>query len=164
MDTYNSVNEIFNVISYSADPRWKENVKGYTYPDVESCALKIRYIADAWQRLVVSDESPLSITMSIVVHRITGFQGTTNLLSSTFFGRSYTNICRETKKLVDDARNDSSLAPATISKVQITHITIDNSSENFNSTFNNSLYQFDNLTVLIPQRTQMQNLLLKTWT
>ena len=29
LDTYNPVKEIFNDISYSVDPRWKENVEGY---------------------------------------------------------------------------------------------------------------------------------------
>ena len=43
LDTYNPVKEILNVISYSVDPRWKENVEGYACPDSESRALKIWY-------------------------------------------------------------------------------------------------------------------------
>ena len=30
LDTYDPEKEIFSVISYSVDPRWKENVEGYT--------------------------------------------------------------------------------------------------------------------------------------
>ena len=36
LDTYNPVKEIFNVISYSVDPRWRENVE--VWPDSESRA------------------------------------------------------------------------------------------------------------------------------
>ena len=41
VDTYNPVKETFNVISYSADQRWKENVEGYACYNSESRALKI---------------------------------------------------------------------------------------------------------------------------
>ena len=51
----------------------------------------------------------------------------TNLLSHAGFGSSYTNVCRETKKLADDARNDSSFSPAKIPKGQPTSVTINNS-------------------------------------
>ena len=61
LDTYNPVKEIFNVISYSVDPRWKENVEGYACPGSESQSLKIWYIPYAWQRLVVGSDSPQSI-------------------------------------------------------------------------------------------------------
>ena len=52
---------------------------------------------------------------------------TTNLLSCAGVGNSYTNVCRETKKIADYARNDSSLAPATIPKGKSTPVTTDNS-------------------------------------
>ena len=58
--------EIFNVISYSVDPRWKENVEGYAYLDSESRVLKIWYNADAWQMLVAGGENPQSIALFIV--------------------------------------------------------------------------------------------------
>ena len=58
---------------------------------------------------------------------MTGCKETTNLLSCASFGNSYTNLCPETKKLLDDARNDSSFATATIPKRQPMHVTIDNS-------------------------------------
>ena len=90
-------------------------------------ALKIWYIADAWQRLAVGGDSPKSIALSMVIHRMTGCKETMNLLSRAGFGSSYTNACWETKKLADDARNNSSFAPATIPKGQPTDITIDNS-------------------------------------
>ena len=41
LDTYNPVKEIFNVISCSVNPRWKENIVGYACSDSESRALKI---------------------------------------------------------------------------------------------------------------------------
>ena len=56
-----------------------------------------------------------------------GCKETTNLLSCASFGNSYTNLCPETKKLLDDARNDSSFATAKIPKRQPMHVTIDNS-------------------------------------
>ena len=82
--------EIFNVISYSVDSRWKEGVEGYTCPDSELRTLKIWYSTDAWQRLVVISESPQSITLSMVIHRMIGCKETTNLLSCADFGHSYT--------------------------------------------------------------------------
>ena len=51
LETYNPIKEIFNVILYSVDPRWEENVGGYACPDSQSRALKIWCIADAWRRL-----------------------------------------------------------------------------------------------------------------
>ena len=86
LDTYNPVKEIFNAISYSVDPRWKENVEGYTCPDSESHALKIWYIADAWQRLVIGGEIPQSVALSMVIQRMTGCKEAKNLLSRPGFG------------------------------------------------------------------------------
>ena len=86
LDTYNPVMEIFNVISYSVDPRWKENAEGYACLDSESRALKIWYIADAWQRLVIGGEIPQSVVLSMVIHRMTGCKEATNLLSRPGFG------------------------------------------------------------------------------
>ena len=114
LDTYNPVKNIFNVISYSVDPRYKEDVEGYPCPDSESRALKVWFIADASQRLVVDGDSPQSIALSMVIHRMTGCKETKNPLSRAGFDSSYTDVCLETKKLSDDARNDSSFAPSTI--------------------------------------------------
>ena len=127
LDTYSPVKEIVNVISYSVNPRWKEKAEGCIYPDSESRALKTWYIADAWQRLVVGGDSPQSIALSILIHRMTGFNERMNLLSGAGFGSPYTNVCGETKKLADDTRNDSSFTPAKIPKGQPTHVTIDKS-------------------------------------
>ena len=69
LDTYNPVNEIFNVISNSVDPRWRENV--VVWLDSESRALKIWHVADAWQRLVVVGNSPQSISLFMLIHRMT---------------------------------------------------------------------------------------------
>ena len=80
--------EVFNAISYSFDPRLKENVESYACPDSESRVLKIWYIADAWQRLVVGGDSPQSVALSIVIHRMTGCKETTNPLSRASFGSS----------------------------------------------------------------------------
>ena len=63
----------------------------------------------------------------MVIHRMTGCKETTNLLSRAGIGSSYTNVYREMKKLANDARNNSSLAPTTIPRGQPMHITIDKS-------------------------------------
>ena len=55
--------------------------------------LKIFYSADAYQRLVVGGDSPQSIALSLVIHRMTRCKETTNLLSCAGFGSSYTNEC-----------------------------------------------------------------------
>ena len=125
LDIYNPGKGIFNVISYSVDPRWKENVEGYGCTGFELRALKIWYFADASKRLVVSGESRQSVALTMVIHRTTGWKEVTNPLSCAGFSSSNTNVCQEMKKLADDARN-ASLAPATIPKGQPTHITIDN--------------------------------------
>ena len=143
--------EIFNVISYSVDPRWKEIVECYACPDSGSHALKIWFIADAWQRLVVGGDSPQSVALSMVIYKMTGCKKTTNPLSRAGFGSSYTNVCRETKKLSHDARNDLSFAPATIHKGQTTHVTVDNSDG-----------RKQTLTGLATTH-HTKNLLLKTW-
>ena len=127
LDTYNPVKNIFNVISYSVDPKYKEDVEGYPCPDSESRALKVWFIADVSQRLVVGGDSPQSIALSMVIHRMTGCKETENPLSRAGFDSSCTNVSLETKKLSDDARNDSIFAPSTIPKGQPTHVTIDNS-------------------------------------
>ena len=127
LDTYNLVKEVFNVIWYSVDLRWKENVEGYACPDSELRGLGICYIADAWQRLVIGVDSPQSIALFMVIHRMTGYKEATNILSRAGFFSSYTNVYRETKKLADDARNYSSFTPVTIPKEQPTHVTIDKS-------------------------------------
>ena len=95
----------------------EKEFEGYACPDSESHALKIWYSADTWQRLLVGGDSPQSIALSMVTDRMTGYKETTNLLRRAGFGSSYTNKCRERKKLADDARNDSSFAPATIPKL-----------------------------------------------
>ena len=151
LDTYNPVKEIFNFISHSVDPRWKENVEGYACPDSESSVLKIRYITDAWQRLVVSGETPQSTALSIVIHRMTGCKETMNLLSRAGFGSSYTNVCSETKKLADDARNYSSFAPATISKGQLKHVTNDNSDRRQQTLTGLATTHYTNSTIYVPK-------------
>ena len=45
LDTYKPVKDIFNVISYSVDRRWKDNVESYAYPYSHS-RVKIWIIAD----------------------------------------------------------------------------------------------------------------------
>ena len=151
LDTYNPVKEIFNVISYSVDPRWKENVEGYACPDSESRSLKTWYIADAWQGLVVGGGSPQSIALSMVIHSMTGCKETTNLLSRAVFGSSYTNVCRETKKLADDARNDSSFALATIPKGQPTHVNINNSDSRQQTLTGLATTHHTNSTIFVPK-------------
>lgn len=42
LDTYVSLKEFFNVISYSVEPRWKDNAED-TCPDSESRPLKMVY-------------------------------------------------------------------------------------------------------------------------
>ena len=110
LDTFNPIKDIFNVMSYSVDLKWKENVEGYTSPDSDLRALRIWCITDAWQKLVVSGENPQPISLPMLIHRMTGCKETTNLLSR-----------EEMKKVADYARNDSSLAPATIPEGQPTH-------------------------------------------
>ena len=78
--------------------------------------MKIWYIADAWQSLVVGGDKPQSIALSMVIHRMTRCKEATNLLSRADFGSTYTNVCREMKKLADNGRNDSSFASAMIPK------------------------------------------------
>ena len=70
--------EIFNVISYLADRRWKENKEN---------------IADAWQRLVVGGDSPQSNALSMVIHRMTACKETTDLQSCASFNSSDTSAC-----------------------------------------------------------------------
>ena len=88
--------------------------------------MKIWYIADAWRRLAVDGDSPQSM-MSMMIHRMTGCKETTSPLSRASFGSSYTTVSQETKKLADDARNDSRFTPATIPKGQPTRFTLNNS-------------------------------------
>ena len=45
LGTYKPVKDIFNVISYSVDRRWKDNVESYAYPYSHS-RVKIWHIAD----------------------------------------------------------------------------------------------------------------------
>ena len=151
LDTYNPVKEIFNVMSCSVNLRWKENIEGHACPDSESHALKIWYITDAWQRLVVGGESPQSITFSMVIHRMTGCKETTNLLSCAGIGSSYTTVSREMKKLADDARNNSSLAPATIPRGQPTHITIDKSDVRQQTSIGLARTHHANSTIYVPK-------------
>ena len=92
LHTYSPVKEIFNVISYLVDRRWKDNVEGYACPDSESRALKIWYIADAWQRLVVGGDSPQPTALPMVICRMTGCKETTNLQSCADFGSSFTSV------------------------------------------------------------------------
>ena len=40
--TYNPVKEIFNVISFSVDPMWKENIEVYACPDPHQTIKRIR--------------------------------------------------------------------------------------------------------------------------
>ena len=87
--------------------------------------MEICYIADAWQRLIIDVDSPQSIALSMVIHRMTGYKEAANILSRAGFVSSYTNVYRETKKPGDDARNYSSFTPVTIPKEQPTHVTID---------------------------------------
>ena len=61
----------------------------------------------------------------MVIHRMTGYKETKNLLSRAGFSSSNINVYREPKKLADDARNDTSFATAAIPKEQTTHVTID---------------------------------------
>ena len=93
LHTYSPVKEIFNVMSYLVHRRWKENVEGYACPDSESRALKIWYVADAWQRLVVGGDSPQSMALPTVIRRMTGCKETTNLQSCADFGSSSTSVC-----------------------------------------------------------------------
>ena len=65
----------------------------------------------------------------MVNHKMTGCKEMTNLLSRAAFVSSHTNICHKTKKLADDARNDSSFTPATIPKGQPAHVTINKSDD-----------------------------------
>ena len=67
--------------------------EGYVCLDSEWRALKIWYIADAWQRLVVGGDSPQSIALSMVIHRMTGCKETANFLRRAGFGNSYMNVC-----------------------------------------------------------------------
>ena len=69
--------------------------------------------------MLVRGDSPQSITLSMVIHRMTGFKQMTNLLSRADFGSSYTNVSQETKQM--HARNESSLAQATFLKRRPTH-------------------------------------------
>ena len=88
LDTYNPVKKIFNIMSYSVELRWKKNLEGYACPDSASGALKIWYIADAWQRLVAGDWSPQSTVWSMMTHRMTQCKEMTNLPSRAGFGSS----------------------------------------------------------------------------
>ena len=67
--------------------------EGYVCLDSEWCALKIWYIANAWQRLVVGGDSPQSIALSMVIHRMTRCKETANFLCRAGFGNSYMNVC-----------------------------------------------------------------------
>ena len=80
-------------MSYLVHRRWKENVVGYACPDSESRALKIWYVADAWQRLVVGGDSPQSMALPTVIRRMTGCKETTNFQSCADFGSSSTSVC-----------------------------------------------------------------------
>ena len=151
LDTYNPVKEVFNVIWYSVDPRWTENVEGYACPDSESRRLKIWYIADTWQRLVIGGDSPQSIALFMVIHRMTGYKETTNILSRAGFVSWYTNVYRETKKLADDARNYSSFTPATIPKEQPTHVTIDKSDSRQQTLTRLATIHHTNSTIYVPK-------------
>ena len=64
LDSYDSLKEIFNVISLSTNPKFKVNRDGYACPDSESRATKIWSIASDWQRLVIGGNSPKSIALS----------------------------------------------------------------------------------------------------
>ena len=79
------VKEIFNVISYSVEPRWKANIEDSSCPYSELRVLKIWYIADAWQELVVGGHSPQSIGLSMVIHKMAGCKESANLLKSCRF-------------------------------------------------------------------------------
>ena len=78
---------------YLVHRRWKESVEGYACPDSESRALKIWYVADAWQRLVVGGDSPQSMALPTVIRGMTGCKETTNLQSCADFGSSSTSVC-----------------------------------------------------------------------
>ena len=157
LNSHNPLKEIFNAISYSIDPKWQENLFGYAIPASEPRALKIWCIADAWQRLVVGGESPHSISLSMVVHRLTGCKETINLLNHAGFGISYTNVCRERKKLSQDARSDNSIAPTSIPKGQATHVTLDNSDGKQQTLTGVATTHHTNSTIYVPKLTTYQN-------
>ena len=84
-------------------------------------------------------------------HRITGCKETTTLPSHAGFGSSCTNVCRETKKIADNARNDSSFAPATIPQGQPTHVTIDNSDGRQQTLTGLATIHYTNSTICVPK-------------
>ena len=70
---------------------------------------------------------------------------TTNLLSLAGFGSSYTNVCRKTKKIADDGRNNS-----TISKEQPVCVTIDNSDDCQQTLAGFATTHYTNSTIYVP--------------
>lgn len=117
----------FNAISLSINPTRKVKDNGYIVPETKYRAKKIWSIANDWQRLIVGGNSPKSIRLTMVVHRIIGSKEAVNLLHRSGSGISYTDVMRETKILAQDTRHDSKISPATIPKGKPTHVTIDNS-------------------------------------
>ena len=57
------------------------------------CVEDLVFFADAWQKLVLGGDSPQSIALPMVIHRMTGCKETTNLLSYARFSSSSTNVC-----------------------------------------------------------------------
>ena len=125
--------------------------RGFLCPYSELRALKIWYIADAWQGPVAHGHSPQSIGLPMVIHKMAGCKESANLLSRAIFGRSYSNVCREMKKFADNARNDSSFSPARIPKGQPTHVTIDNSDGCWQTLTGLAITHHTNSTIYVPK-------------
>ena len=119
--------ELFNAIALSTNPSMKINTEGYACPESEVRATKIWSIASDWQRLIIGGNSPKSIALSMIIHKLTVSKESINLLARSGAGITYTDVMRQSKTFAEDTKNDSNVAPNSIPKGQPTRVTIDNS-------------------------------------
>ena len=86
--------ELFNAIAFSTNPSMKINTEDYACPDSEVRATEIWSIASDWQRLIIGGNSPKSIALSMIIHRLT----------RSGAGITYSYVMRQSKTFAEDTK------------------------------------------------------------
>ena len=71
---------MFNVISWSINPRHRKYNDGYVQAPSAAQAEKISMVAESWERLITNKRTPAPTSLSLTVHQITGSKEATTLL------------------------------------------------------------------------------------
>eukprot|EP00794_Sanderia_malayensis_P008248 gene8248-9129_t len=119
---------LYNVISWSINPKREKNELGYAKTASESQAEKIAAIAECWERLITNERTPTATALSLTLHRVTGSKEATKLLHHCGMGISYTDVRLLTNKWAQAISMDhKKMLPPGFTTERSVHITFDNS-------------------------------------